>query len=515
LRKSHHQAAIARQVRTLFEVGAIGHLTDRELLERFATRDGEAAEVAFEVLVERHGPMVLRACRSNLRDPDEAQDAFQSTFLLLARRAGSLWVRDSLAPWLHSVACRVAHGRRVAEGRRRALERRFALRLARSPEPSPRDDLGPALHEEIDRLPERLKAPVVLCHLEGLTHEMAAEHLNCPVGTVRSRLSRGRERLRRALARRGFAAPSSDPGSSQIPAVPASLAALTIHAARLVSERSATGLLVRFSFFLAEGVLKPMMYHPLRSTVVVLLATGAIAVGLGATPGQKPKLAEKPAQVEAAVRDQSAIEKRFEALDQRVRNLEAELKELKADTRPTQRHSQVDQNTLNKIRPRFDRVLVEQVFVTPGQAVKKGEALLIIRSAELAEAKTDLRKKYLDWDRDHFRFLLTEELVKKQGVSKKELFLYRNTENRSRLDYLAARERLASCGMTSEQINTLVADLADKLDAQDLNDEQRVRELSTMTVVSPVDGVVVERNVVPGNFYDQTDVLLTITPPKP
>jgi RNA polymerase sigma factor (sigma-70 family) len=167
----------AGQVHRALDAGAAGGLSDRELLERFTDRGGEAAEAAFAALVERHGPMVLRACRSTLRDPHDAQDAFQATFLLLARRAGSLWVRDSLGPWLHSVACRVSAGARTAEARRRAFEQRAARRPALRPGEEARDDLGPALHEEVERLPERLRAPVVLCYLEGLTHEQAARHV--------------------------------------------------------------------------------------------------------------------------------------------------------------------------------------------------------------------------------------------------------------------------------------------------------------------------------------------------
>ena len=110
----------------LFNVGTAGGLTDGQLLERFTAQGGEAAELAFATLVERHGPMVLRVCRSVLRDPEEAHDAFQATFLVLVRRAGSLWVRDSLGPWLHQVAYRVASCARSAAARRRRHERRAA-----------------------------------------------------------------------------------------------------------------------------------------------------------------------------------------------------------------------------------------------------------------------------------------------------------------------------------------------------------------------------------------------------
>ena len=99
---------VLRQIRALFDVGTIGGLTDGQLLERFTTGTGEAAELAFAALVERHGPMVLRVCQGVLREPHDAQDAFQATFLVLVYKAGSIRNRESVASWLHGVACRVA-----------------------------------------------------------------------------------------------------------------------------------------------------------------------------------------------------------------------------------------------------------------------------------------------------------------------------------------------------------------------------------------------------------------------
>ena len=101
-------SAVIKELQTLFNVGAVRELSDGQLLERFATDRGEPAELAFAVLVERHGPMVLRVCRGILADSADADDAFQATFLVLVGKARGLWVRDSLGPWLHQVACRAA-----------------------------------------------------------------------------------------------------------------------------------------------------------------------------------------------------------------------------------------------------------------------------------------------------------------------------------------------------------------------------------------------------------------------
>ena len=179
-----------RHLETLYSVGMIGGLTDAQLLERFTSDRDETSELAFRVLVERHGPMVLRVCRAVLRDAHDAHDAFQATFLVLVRRAGSLWVRDSLGPWLHQVAYRTSSCARSAAARRRHHELRAAEMTARRPDRRHPDDLAGMLHEELSRLPARYREAVVLCLLEGLTPEQAARHLNCPAGTVHSRLAR-------------------------------------------------------------------------------------------------------------------------------------------------------------------------------------------------------------------------------------------------------------------------------------------------------------------------------------
>jgi RNA polymerase sigma factor (sigma-70 family) len=201
---------VVRRIRTLLNLGAIGDLPDGQLLERFTTRDGEPAELAFTALIERHGPMVLRVCRNLLSDPHDAQDTFQATFLVLVQKARRLWVRDSLAPWLHRVANRVAARARASKRWQQEHERRAAnSRPTMNGDTSAWDDLGAILHEEIDRLQDRYRLPVVLCHLEGLTHERAARLLGLPVGTVKSRLRRARELLRSRLSRRGLALPAN------------------------------------------------------------------------------------------------------------------------------------------------------------------------------------------------------------------------------------------------------------------------------------------------------------------
>jgi RNA polymerase sigma factor (sigma-70 family) len=273
---------VRRQLRTLFNVGAVRELTDGQLLERFATDRGEAAELAFAVLVERHGPMVMRVCRGVLADPHDTQDAFQATFLVLVKRARGLWVRDSIGPWLHQVAYRTASCARTTAARHRRLERDAAM-TAHASRAQADVELERLLHEEIGRLPERYRAPVVLCDLEGRTHEQAARHLGWPVGTVKSRLSRGRERLRDRLIRRGFApgvSPLAVAGVFKVPILsipPNLLEATTVAAVRFAAiGTAARGPAVT----LAQGVLRTMSMTQWWKVAAVFLVAGATASGV-------------------------------------------------------------------------------------------------------------------------------------------------------------------------------------------------------------------------------------------
>ena len=154
--------------------------------------------------------MVLRVCRNVLGDSTDAEDAFQATFLVLVRRCGSIRRLESLGSWLYGVACRVAARARVDAAKRRSAERRGALRVVQTVDSSgagepDRTEFGTVIQEEVRRLPENYRAVVALCYWEGLTQEQAATQLGCPLGTVRSRLARARNRLHRRLTRRGLA----------------------------------------------------------------------------------------------------------------------------------------------------------------------------------------------------------------------------------------------------------------------------------------------------------------------
>jgi RNA polymerase sigma factor (sigma-70 family) len=202
---SNTAVTFGKQLRTLFDVGALGATPDRGLLDHFVC-GGEMREAAFATLVERHGAMVLRVCRQLLADSHLAEDAFQVTFVLLARRARTIRNPDALAGWLHRVARRVALRALGGIKLRRDRERRQLGEIAfTSDDGLERAELCAIVHEEIDRLADAQRLPILLCALEGLSHEEAAARLRWPVGTVKSRLVRGRRRLEGRLARRGLA----------------------------------------------------------------------------------------------------------------------------------------------------------------------------------------------------------------------------------------------------------------------------------------------------------------------
>ena len=198
---SPHLGAAMRHIHLLFGEGTLGGLPDAQLVERYVVH---REELAFKALVQRHGPMVLAVCRGVLDDPNDADDAFQAAFLLFARKAGSLWVGDSLGGWLHRVSWRIAFQVRSQALRRRDQERRAAeMAGTRGPSSPPWDDTQLVLHQEIDRLPERYRKPIVLCYLEDMTYQQAASHLRWSEATTQGRLARARKMLRVRLTRRG------------------------------------------------------------------------------------------------------------------------------------------------------------------------------------------------------------------------------------------------------------------------------------------------------------------------
>jgi RNA polymerase sigma factor (sigma-70 family) len=258
---------VLRQVHRLFNFGAVGTMSDGQLLARFVLRRDEAAEAAFEELVIRHGPMVLRVCRSILHDAHDAEDAFQAVFLVLANRAGSIRRSGSVASWLFGVAQRVANRGKRSAARRHALNQLVAERTSESYLPAENDPDPEILHEEINGLPDRLRAPIVLCYLQGLTYAGAAHQLGLSEIAIRGRLARARERLRPRLIRRGVTVPTGllvagAAGQGQA-AIPMTLIQGTVRIALgFMADNTAS--------ILARGVLNSMLLEQVRAATVLL-----------------------------------------------------------------------------------------------------------------------------------------------------------------------------------------------------------------------------------------------------
>lgn len=286
---SGQQAVILRQVERLFGRGAIAGMTEGKLLERFITaRDEEA----FEALIALHGPMVLGVCRRLLDDPNDIDDAFQATFVVLVRKAAGLRDRSLLGPWLHGVARRVALRARSESARRRAREKpnEGEDAVAHSHD-ADRLELREVIDDEVSRLPEKLRWPVILCHLEGRTYEEAAEQLRWTAATVRGRLVQARERLRGRLLRRGFEPsillPMFENGLPfEPPTLAADLIASTISAASGVAlgKSAAAGATSAVVTTLASEVARGLSVSRLLSvglfTAFVVLVGASVAAGV-------------------------------------------------------------------------------------------------------------------------------------------------------------------------------------------------------------------------------------------
>src|SRR5262245_3747777 len=251
-----------------------GGVTDGELLRRFAAGWDEAA---FELLVWRHGAMVLNTCCRVLGRSADAEDAFQVTFLALVRKAGAIRDGRALPGWLHQVAYRAALRTQQA-ARRRARHERPGLPSVAAPlaaELAGRE-LGVLLEQEVARLPEPMRVAFVLCHLEGRTAEEAAAQLGCPQGTVESRLSRARERLRARLTRRGLELPAALPPA---PALPAPLIQATLRSAGHFAAGQAGGVIPAPVVSLTHGVLGAMSLGKLTRAALLVVLSAVVALG--------------------------------------------------------------------------------------------------------------------------------------------------------------------------------------------------------------------------------------------
>ncbi len=289
-----------RYLQTMFEAEEVASLSDGQLLERFVAQH---ERVCLEALVVRHGPMVWGVCRRLLRDQHDAEDAFQVTFLVLARKAASVMPREKIGNWIYGVAYQTAMKARATKFKRQTRE----STIAETHEPEAesagqRSDLAELLDHELSRLPDKYRIPVVLCELEGRSHGEAAEHLGWPIGTVSGRLSRAKAMLAKRLTRQGVAIAT---GSAAMlvgedlarASVSNPLIASTVHAASLVADgQTIAGVVSPHAAALTREVINSMWFSKVRYTTV-LAAAAVVAMTLaGAGLWQARTLADGDAQ---------------------------------------------------------------------------------------------------------------------------------------------------------------------------------------------------------------------------
>lgn len=541
--------------------------SDAQLLERFVTWRDQAA---FELLVWRHGPMVLGVCRRMLPNAADAEDAFQATFLVLVRKAASVVRRAAVGGWLYRVAYRVALRARSVLARRAFREQHGVDRLAAPAcDERERDDLRRVLDEEIDRLPSRQRTAFVLCCLEGKTGEEAARELGCRPGTVSSRLTRARDRLRARLARRGLA-PSAVVlaaalAGDAVAAPSATLVDATRNAAHLLAAGKGVGdALSPRAADLARGVLNAMLTTKLRLLSLVLLLAGALAVGgaLGlraltaappeGTKDQGPQRGEKRDKLAGAEGpiavwvtapfrgglDRTAREEctvhAFQSVDLYPATT-GTLKRLTADLGDRVKKGQV----LAELDAPLLTLEEKQAAVAVRRArnhIQGGAAQVATAKAEMQAAKSGVAQRQAEVDGAKASEVLSQRQLErsrkfvearaaKAQVSatdrslvdeQEKLFLTAKAQVSATLAALeAAKADLVVKETKVEQAEAALTILKTDQEAAEIGLDKARVALGFTRIVSPVDGIVTRRNFLPGDYLrsgerGQQQPLLTV-----
>jgi cobalt-zinc-cadmium efflux system membrane fusion protein len=508
---AHEQlSTFLQRLRRVVDPDGGSNLSDAQLLERFVSRHDEAA---FEVLVWRHGGLVLNVCGRLLRHAEDQEDAFQATFLILTRRAGSIGKAASLGSWLYKVAYRVALRVRARAVRHSATqESALALLAAQSASSEVGPDVRPVLDEEINRLPEKYRSALILCYLQGKTTAEAARQLGCARGTVCSRLASARRHLRSRLTRRGLALTAAGLIAELAPSKTArAMVGTTLKAATAyVSGQVSGGALSKPVIVLTEGVLRAMMLTKLKMTFAGLLVVGVLGLGTGI--GTKRLLAEKgeaeekpllirgsdgvrlPTDLHVKLGIQSAEVKARGPAQPRVLRLPGSLA--------------IDPNRLMRVRCRFfpaDVIEIgelgeksEKRELRVGDKVRKGQRLAVLRSLDVGSKMTDLfdalRQLHLDQDllnhAEKARNALPELAIMQ---ARRNVAADRNAANR-------ASNSLLAWGIPREDIEAVrkEAEVNPKRKDKSVTEKELAACLehwSRVELKAPFDGVIVERGV--------------------
>jgi len=421
--KRASNGSVLREFQHLIDPGTVAGLRERDVLARFVE---DRDPIAFKAIVTRHGPMVLSVCRQMLRDANDVDDAFQATFVILIKKAGSLRQPDRLGPWLYGVAYRVASR---ARNRRRPGELPEDMAGPRFVSPLEERERLDGLHAEIQLLPEKYRLPVVLCCLEGLTHDQAARQLGWPKGTIDGRLSRAREMLGSRLSRRGVSLSSGiagaiallDPGRSVLPetlrwttvalssgTVPARLGNLIKGAllAMFIEKLKATGLILTVAAVgLACGGSVLLAYQaPAAKRDDAPKATSTGKLDPTAPEGSRPK-ADQPrsktayivtsSEVEAELRSAESLEKlraQAELLEMNVEQQKTAIQERLVEIHQISQMQESDIQGWSEVERAKKLKELELKQDTAGVRLENEQKQYIRSRVELARLKTQISR---------------------------------------------------------------------------------------------------------------------------
>ncbi|HTU92058.1 MAG TPA: sigma-70 family RNA polymerase sigma factor [Gemmataceae bacterium] len=493
---THPLQDFIRRLRRARSVAEGGHLTDAQLLERFAK---ERDEAAFEVLVWRHGTLVLNVAQRLLRQTADAEDVFQATFLMLARKASAIRRGTSLGSWLYKVAYRLALRARQAAARHERCEQ-SGIESASAPAEHGDAELSALLAQEVDRLPERYRAVVVLCYLQGATTEEASRLLGCPRGTVLSRLASARQRLRKRLLRRGIApalalaAVSFGETASAAPA--AALVACVVRAALpFAASGAAIPIVSPQAAALAQGALQMMMWNKIKIVAAMVCMIAVVGTGSGwlargrnaaeatlpaaeppvkkeGVPAAAPSPADKAKKEIARIRDQLADlatteeisevqfdEKMIEArLNLAARQDDLHLQEQEWDFEREQDQDRI-KTAAQEIDRRKEKTREAGRTLSP-EAYNERRKIFINAEENAVKKLKEERKKFLESERE--RQLGIRNLRKRVFEAEYELRRLEDRRERQREEFVARRQALLARAQQLEG-NDLHLEPADRL----------------------------------------------------
>jgi cobalt-zinc-cadmium efflux system membrane fusion protein len=505
--------AFLGQLKKVVGPKAAGGLTDAQLLERFV---GHGDEAAFEVLVWRHGALVLQVARRLLTHAEDAEDAFQATFLTLARKAGSVRRPAALGGWLYQVAYRVALRARAA---RRTTSSAPLAEVQAPPAIDPVwSDLRPVLDEEISRLPEKYRLPVVLCYLEGRTLDEAARQLGCPKGTVCSRLAGARERLRTRLTRRGLALTGAGLAlllgtKGDAATVPADLVKAAVREAVSFAAGKPAALLPATA--LAEGVLRTMWLTKLRIAAVVLLAVVVTGTGVGLFVEQvlaeKPDAAAGPTSVPGqpgALRLPADMLTRLGIQSSEVRPRAASVRRLELAGVLA-----IDPDRMVHVGSRFAGEVVEVGGVAlprAGDRVKKDQLLAVIWSKDVGQKKSELLEALLQERLDKAVLDRLDKLFQQGTIPEATVHAATRTYEADRTAVNRAERTLRTWRVHDAEIQAVVAEAERVAGLNGKRDRDREKEWARVEIRAPLDGTLLEKNVARGDVVDDRTALFKI-----